>query len=339
MRYGSEPLSVLFDSRMAVRGLGISTFTERLVAALTADAAIGLTRWQAQGEWGHRAKLATLGRSGLFDVSPRLDPRTRHFDVAHYVSNIGPVFPGKRSVVTLHDLLYRRSRRARDRLFGFLLEQSLPRAGIVVAVSERTRAEVRRSWPSLQGRLEMIPHGMRRLPLPVDERTHILAFGGGSDPRKRVDLAVAAYGRYRRLAANPRPLVVLARAGLTTPQRQALDAQGARLVDNATSAEVDQLLARAAALVYTTTTEGFGLPILEAAEVGTPVVMDRTADVAQEVVGRHCVMVDGADPTAWALAIVQAVEGGPVPGALELPDWEEVARRYVELYRDLARPC
>ncbi len=328
---------MLVDSRMAVRGLGIATFADRLLDALAADPSVRLNRWQATGEWGRRAQLATLARSGLFDLSPRLDPRTGRFDVAHYLSNIGPVRPGRASVLTVHDLLYRRSRRARDRVFGSLLEQSLPRAGKVVAVSTRTAAEISASWPALRGRVEVIPHGMRRLALPDQERAHVLAFGGGRDPRKRVDLLVGAYGRYQATARDPRPLVVLARAGLTDGQRQALAALGARLLDRATSAEVDRLVAGAAAVVYTTTTEGFGLPILEAGEVATPVVMDRAAEVAPEVVGRHCLLVDGSDPGDWAAAIDGAVEGGPVAGALDLPDWAEVAGRYVDLYRQVAR--
>lgn len=330
-------LSVLVDTRMAVRGLGIATFADRLMTALDAVPGVAVTRWQAGGEWGRRAQLSTLGHSGLFDISPRLDPRVAAFDAAHFVSNIGPLVPGRRSVLTVHDLLYRRSRRARDRLFGFLLQRSLPRCGRVVAVSARTASEIARAFPSLGAGVTVIPHGMRRLAPSAGPRTHLLAYGGGGDPRKRVDLMVAAYHRYRETDRDPRPLVVLARAGLTDAQRQELTGLGARLVEQATATEVDGLVATAAAVLYTSTTEGFGLPILEAGEAATPVVMDRDADVATEVIGRHCVLVDGADPTAWAAAIRHAVTCGPVAQPLDLPDWAAVARRYVDLYREVAQ--
>ena len=188
----------------------------------------------------------------------------------------------------------------------------------------------------LAERIVVIPHGMRRLPWPAGARSHLVAFGGGSDPRKRVDLMVAAYQRYREANRNALPLVVLARAGLTEGQRSTLVRLGADIRDRASTDEVDRLMAAAAALIYPTTTEGFGLPILEAAEVGTPVVMDRSADVASEVRGRHCVVVDGVDPDRWAAAIGRAVATGPVVAALDLPDWTEVAQRYVDLYRQLA---
>lgn len=332
-----DPLSVLVDTRMAVRGLGIATFADRLMSALADISDIRASRWQAWGGWGPRAQLATLGRSGLFDLSPRLDPRTAGFDVVHFVSNVGSVVPGPASVLTVHDLLHRRDRRARDRVFGFLLERSVLRVGRVVVVSARTGAEVTRAFPSLRGRVTVIPHGMRSAPtLPAAERTHLLAFGGGGDPRKRVDLMVAAYRCYRESGPDPRPLVVLARAGLTDPQRHALVALGARLVEQAAPAEVDRLLSQAVAVVYTSRTEGFGLPIVEAGEMGTPVVMDRDADVATEVIGRHCVLVDGSDPSAWSAGILRAIAAGPVAHPLDLPDWAEVARRYVEVYHDVA---
>ena len=335
---GEPPtLSVLLDSRLAARGLGIATFTDRLSAVLEDSGEVRVGRWQAGGDWGWRARLATMGRSGLFDLSPRLDPRTSSFDVVHFVSNLGSLRPGRASVFTVHDLLYRRSRRARDVVLGFLLERSVARVGWVVAVSARTASEVAVAFPALQGRVAVIPHGQRRLPPPTGERIHVLAFGGGGDPRKRVDLMIASYRRYRESDPDPRPLVVLARAGLTSPQRQALESLGARPVEHAPPTEVDQLVAQAAVVLYPSEAEGFGLPILEAGEAGTPVVMDRAADVATEVVGRHCVLVDGTDPSAWSAALRRAIAAGPVADALDLPDWAEVARRYVALYREVAR--
>ncbi len=331
--------TVLIDARMAVRGLGIATFLDRLTAALaTARPSVETRLWQGQGVWGRAAVLSTLARSGPFDVSPRLDPRTWGCDVVHFASNLGPVFPGRRSLVTVHDLMYRDRRRGRpqDRLAGLLLEACLRRASKVVAISDRTRAQVEAAIPQLAGRVEVIPHGMRRLPWPLAPRCHILAFGGAADPRKRVDLMVAAYREYHAAAPDPLPLVVLARAGLTAGQQGQLEQLGATIVATATATEVDELMAAAAALLYTTTTEGFGLPILEAAEVGTRVVMDTRADVATEVLGRHCLMVDGAGARAWADVLRQAVAEGPVRGAVDLPGWSTVAGRYADLYEELA---
>ncbi len=327
---------VLIDARLAVRGLGIATYVERLLAGLGDDRSLLIRRWGASGEWGRRAKLATLARSGLFDVSPRLDPRARSFDVVHYASNLAPVVPGRTSVVTVYDLLHRRPGTSRrDRVAGALVERSLSRTGRVAAISDRTRVEVERAFPSLVGRVEVIPPGMRRLPPSSRPRSHVLGFGGGSDPRKRTDLMISVYQRYRATTPHALPLVVLSRAGLTRPQEAALATLAARVVPSATRAEVDALMAGAAAVLYPTVQEGLGLPILEAAEAGTPVVMDRDADVATEVIGAHCIRVIGADLDAWVEGLRRAVATAPVDRPLDLEDWSAVASRYRALYAEV----
>lgn len=330
-------MPVLIDARMAIRGLGIATFVERLLSGFAADPSADIVLWKGSGGWDRRGRLSTLTRSGLFDISPRWDPRTRNFSVVHFVGNVGSMRPGPNSVLTVHDLLYRRGLRGRDRLTGSLLERCIPRAGRVVAGSRRTCSDIEEAFPEMTGKVEVIPNGMRRLPRPEGKRRHIVTFGGGSDPRKRTGLMVAAYRSYLTTTADPLPLVVLTRAGLTDQQRQELVALGVRFVNTATDAEVGRLMAEASVLLYPTAEEGFGLPILEAAEVGTPVVMDGSARVAEEVIGPHCFPVEGEDPEAWADGLRRAVAGGPVFGSLALPDWEAVARSYLRLY-DEVRP-
>jgi glycosyltransferase involved in cell wall biosynthesis len=326
----------LLDARMAIRGLGISTFVERLLDGFATNDDTDLTVWRGAGGWDRAGRISTLAHSGLFDVSPRLDPRTRPFDVVHYLSNIGAVFPVRGTVLTVYDLLHRLRQRRRDRVTGFLLERCLLQAARIVAVSDRTRREIVHAFPQLEGRVEVIPSGMRRFPAPAGERAHILAFGGGHDPRKRVDLLVEVYAEYRATTPDPLPLVVLARAGLAGDQPRRLAELEARIVTRADGAEVDGLLAGAAAVIYPTIAEGYGFPILEAAEFRTPVVLDATADVATELVGRHCFRVEGTAPAQWAEAVRRAVRGGPVENPLTLPDWPTVAARYRELYEDVA---
>jgi len=331
-------IRVLVDARLAARGLGIATFVERLVGALSGDGSVEVRLWGEPGEWGTGSKVATLARSGLFDLSPRLDPRARGYDVVHYASNLGAVVPGRNSVVTVHDLMHRRPGTPRgNRIAGTVLERSLLRAGRVVVASDRTRAEVEEVVPALAGRVEVVPHGIRTLAVRTGPRSHVLAFGGASDSRKRTDLMVAAYGEYRATTPEALPLVVLSRAGLTPAQRATLVVAGARVVPTATRDEVDDLMAGAAALLYPTLQEGHGLPILEAAEAGTPVVIDAAADVASEVVGRHCVLVRDTRLEAWAEALRSAVAGGPVENSLELPGWPAVAARYRSLYGEVSR--
>lgn len=326
---------VLIDARLALRGLGIATFIDRLMAGFAADGSTPPRLWRGSGS-GAAGLVSTAARSGLFDLSPRLDPRARRFDVVHFASHLGPVWPGRNSVFTVHDLMHRRWSRSHYAVTGALLERSLTRAGRVVASSEHTRRELERALPPLTGRVELIVPGMRDGRETKADREHVLAFGGAADPRKRTDLMVAVYCAYAAATAGALPLVVLARAGLTPAQQKTLATVGARVVPDATAEEVDAYMAGAAALLYPTQEEGFGLPILEAAEAGTPVVMDAKAIVAAEIVGRHCFMAEGTDVGTWVAALRRAVAAAPVERPLDLPGWPEVAARYGAVYAEVA---
>lgn len=291
--------------------------------------------WEGRGEWGPGGLLSTLGHSGLFDVSPRLDPRSRQFDVVHFASNLGALRPGPNSVVTVHDLMHRRWNPRRYGLRGTILERGLLRAGRVVAISDRTRVDLERIQPALTGRIEVIPHGMRIRAATKGDREYVLAFGGAGHPRKRIDFMVAVYEAYRRTTPSALPLVVLARAGLTDSQRHSLTSLEARIMPTASATEVDALMQGAAALIYPTAEEGFGLPILEAAEVGTPVVMDAKALVATEVLGNHCFRASSLAVSEWVAQLRYAIASAPIEHPLDLPDWSVVAGRYRSLYAEV----
>jgi glycosyltransferase involved in cell wall biosynthesis len=329
-------MRVLLDARAAQRGLGIATFISRLREGMADKATVQIQTWGGKASSDRGSMANVLGHSGLFDLSPSLDPRSRGYDVVHYASGVGSVMPGRRSVLTLHDLMTRKRGRLRDRMIATLLERALPRVGRVIAVSNRSRHEAEHAFPMLKGHIDVIPHGMRSLARSTERREHLLAFGGAADPRKRVDLMIDVYRQYAAVVRDPLPLVVLARAGLTESQRVDLSLLGAEVVESASATEVDCLMRRAAALLFPSAAEGFGIPLLEAAEAGTPVVIDERASIPIEVVGTHCFRVRKPEVEAWVAELQRAVEAAPIYGGLQLPSWTEVAARYVEAYSEVS---
>ena len=73
-------------------------------------------------------------------------------------------------------------------------------------------------------------------------------------------------------------------------------------------ADLAELYRVASALVFPSTHEGFGLPLLEAMEHGCPIVA-ADASAIPEIVGAHGQLLDPADPTAWAEAITALLDG------------------------------
>jgi glycosyltransferase involved in cell wall biosynthesis len=100
------------------------------------------------------------------------------------------------------------------------------------------------------------------------------------------------------------------------------------------------LYRHAAALLYPSRYEGFGLPVLEAMASGTPVIASRAASIP-EVVGESGVLLDPDDVQGWADAIVR-IASDPVFAAVLRSEglarassftWAKTARITLGVYR------
>jgi alpha-1,3-rhamnosyl/mannosyltransferase len=132
---------------------------------------------------------------------------------------------------------------------------------------------------------------------------------GTIEPRKNISLLLDAW------QALPRPLRSELRLVLAGGIGWGTAADFQRLVEHPLAGEVlvtgyvsaqaiGLLLGRATALVACSAYEGFGLPILEAMSVGTPVICSNT-DVFKEVAGDAARLCPHHVPTPWARTIEQ----------------------------------
>ena len=103
------------------------------------------------------------------------------------------------------------------------------------------------------------------------------------------------------------------------------------------------LYQRAAALVYPSLYEGFGLPVIEAMASGTPVIASHAASIP-EVLGNAGVLLDPLDVRGWTGAIVKVVNDEEFRARLRAAGlaraaeftWERTARITLEVYRRAA---
>jgi alpha-1,3-rhamnosyl/mannosyltransferase len=159
---------------------------------------------------------------------------------------------------------------------------------------------------------------------PRVEGDYVLAIGT-LEPRKNLERAAEAAAR-----VGVELRVVGARGwGSVSPN-------GVRWLGEVDDDELARLLRGARALVYPSLYEGFGIPILEAMSVGTPVVTSR-GGATEEVAGGAAVLVDPLDPASIAAGIDEADRRREELGALGLArarsfSWDDVARRTVEVY-------
>lgn len=272
---------------------------------------------------------------GLFWEQVVLPPATRGCTVLSPV-NLAPVAAGD-NVVMVHDIAptvgpqwFSRS----GRFYGRIVVAAARRARVVLTVSEQVRAELAGIGVE-PSRLHVVRPAVDRPPRPVDAGTvdavrrsfglgrDYLLFVGWADPRK--DVATAAAASARVVGALPHDLVLVGRPYPAFAPVAVPDGPNVRPLGFVSDADLAALMAGAAALVYPTRYEGFGLPPLEAWSHGTPALVSDLPVLRESTEGR-AVYVPVGDVGAWAEAIRAALRGELTVPDLPRRTWGDAAR-------------
>jgi glycosyltransferase involved in cell wall biosynthesis len=315
----------------------------------------------------HRTAIPTR----IFDRAvARLDlPRIEwfvRFDVLFAPNFVPPPTRAPRQVVTVHDLAFRLMPETAPHAVPWwrrAVERSIASAARVIVPSTATRNDLVRLYGIDAARVAVVPlavdHRTYRPPSPeavIEARARLglperyLLFLG-LDRRKNLPALLEAF---ERLPDAGRPALVLAGARPWEPDGgDPTDAALARLRPDLRSSVVRlgyvedrrkaALLGGAAALVYPSRYEGFGLPVLEAMATGTPVVASNVSSLP-ELVDGAALLVDPNDATAIADAVQRIVEDDGLRSRLEAAGidraaeftWEATARRTAEAIRSAA---
>jgi glycosyltransferase involved in cell wall biosynthesis len=232
-----------------------------------------------------------------------------------------PLVPvrGVRRLVVVHDLIpLRLPRLYLGQGLGWLAKYlvsvgiTLLVADAVIAPSEATARDVRRlGRRRVRVRIPDLPvaaNPSEPSAPPDGWPDRYLLYNGGRDPRKNVPRLIEAFARYRD-AGGDHDLVLMGRGYEEhAPMIARLGmAEAVRLpgfVDDDVKARA---LAAAGAVVYPSTWEGFGLPLVEAFAAGVPVVAGRGGAQA-EIGGDAALYVDVDDAASIAEGIRRAVD-------------------------------
>ena len=210
------------------------------------------------------------------------------------------------------------------------------RSQIVVTISEHARGTL------LEG-YRLPPERVRAIPLGVDHavfapsdkasRGEFLLYPGRPWRHKNHARLYAAFAQLR--AARPELRLVLTGDGDYGTLPDGVESRGLVPRD-----ELVDLYRRAAALVFPSLYEGFGLPVVEAMACGCPVACSNTTSLP-EVAGDAARLFDPRDVDDIAAAVNDVLDDpGPYAGrGLERAQrytWEACAHAHDELYRALS---
>jgi glycosyltransferase involved in cell wall biosynthesis len=264
---------------------------------------------QLPGLPAHRVSAPTSIREPLVARQVRALRPDVVFSPMQTMGSWGRTYP---LVLTLHDLIYYRNRtpppefalpiRVLWRLYHLAWWPQrvlLNRADAVVTVSETTAGLIAEHRLT-ERPVTVVPNAPDPLPdLPRRGRTPALVYMGSFMPYKNVATLAAAMG-----SLPDHELHLMSRVPDTERARLTALAPGARLVfhDGATDAAYHDLLRGATALVSASRNEGFGIPLVEAMGLGTPVVVS-DIPVFREVGGDAAAYVPPDDVAGFARAI------------------------------------
>jgi glycosyltransferase involved in cell wall biosynthesis len=174
------------------------------------------------------------------------------------------------------------------------------------------------------------PAALRRALDDLEVQPPYVLFVGWADPRKDVVTAVAAH----QLATSSAPHQLVL-TGLPHPNFAPLSVPqlpGVRHLGYVDDDRMRALLTGAAALVYPSRYEGFGLPPLEAWVCGTPALVS-DIPVLRESTQNRAVYVAPGDVRAWAAAIEAAVRGELTAPAPLTRTWDDAGAELVSALR------
>jgi glycosyltransferase involved in cell wall biosynthesis len=248
-------------------------------------------------------------------VALPLAARRDKVDLLHCTSNIAPVlFKPCRLVTTIHDVIEFRRQSFGDTKLSFRHRLSrayrmgvLPRVArmseLVITVSEYSRRDIAEvlglpkekirvtyEAPTITGK-GLLSRAELFSRLGIPEKDYVFALGA-VDKRKNTARLLKAYRELRTATDRDVDLVL---AGIEKPELfTPLAGEGAYLFSFLPDEVIAALYKNALFFVYPSLYEGFGLPVLEAMNFGTPVLCSATTSVG-EIAGEATLK---CDPTA-----------------------------------------
>lgn len=296
----------------------------------------------------------------LYFTKARVDP----FDVVHVMMGTGPMLGRKRRVITVYDLaldLHLKTASLRHRLYW---TQLFPiwarRADCLIAISESTRADIKRIYHVAPERVRVIylaaNSAYRPLPRLVLDAFRIarrltadpIVYVGTVNTEKNMIRLLETYQLLRKRYGINNSLILVGKPCLgydkvvTAAHNMGLD-ESVLFTGYVPDEELPLWFNLARVFVYPSVYEGFGIPVVEAMACGVPVVVSNKSSLP-EVVGDAGVLFDPYNVEAMAEAILPVLTDDAINQQMRVKSidqarrfsWEQTARQTIAVYEEVA---
>lgn len=300
--------------------------------------------------WRLRTALAYFTLLGMDGMFPNVD-------LFHATEHLLPRLRQRRSVFTLHDLIFQFDPDSHTALNIAYLKTMVPRfmraADAVISVSECSKRDAIRIYNVPSDKIHVISEGVDSRFKPVDDAAQIesirqrydlpkqfILHVGTIEPRKNLPILFEALKQLDNCS-----LVIAGKTGwLTDSIFKSLNELGVKKRVRFTGYVPDEnlptLISAANILAMPSKYEGFGLPVLEAMACGTPVIASNTSSLP-EVGGDAALYAAPDDVSAWVQTIKRVLGDAALRASMREQGlrqaakftWDSTAQQTLEVYK------
>lgn len=274
------------------------------------------------------------------------EPFLFHSSYYRYCTN-----PNAINITTVHDFTYELLRKGiRQKIHSWQKYSAIRHSAAVVCISENTKRDLLRLMPDVdEGKVSVIYNGVSEdyhvLDAPVSDNllpfpSHsYVIFIGRRDSYKNFELTVKA------VAATKWNILIVGSQLNESECKMVgkyLSEDRLQCKSHVSDEQLNQFYNEAAALVYPSSYEGFGLPVLEAQRAGCPVIAYNASSIP-EVLATNILMMENISEKELIAKLMLLSDEKLMQEVCEAGieyaerfSWDKMSKQYFDLYREVS---
>lgn len=240
-------------------------------------------------------------------------------DVLFVPVHVLPRFHPEKSIVTIHGLEYEYYPRHYSASFLRYIRRTTKyaaqKASQIIAVSQATKKDLEKFYKIKPDKISVVHHGASLPRLKINfknekEGQPFLLYLGRIELKKNIIGIIESFRILKERHKIPHRLILAGAPGFGYKkikqeiEKCCLDIEETGFIDENTK---QKLLSRADVFLFPSLYEGFGLPILEAQAVGTPVITSNLSSMP-EVAGQGALLVNPKEPEEIAQSVYSLIK-------------------------------